>query len=515
MSSWYFSEDDDRLICPEQIVQLTPKAAAVLCCLNRHKGEIVAIETFLEEVWPGIHVSPDLVREYVHDLRAALKDEARQPKFIETVRGKGFRLIGEIEALPSDSVPNTLAREQENRPTVAVLRPVTSEDKDVRDIADAVASDIINRLARFHYVGVVARQSTFSSAEVTDLRTFARDVHADYILESNFARLANVIRTRLQLVDAETGKNLWGERFDLDGNDPLATVDEIANTVVLALTGWHGELHRAEFKSVKRKRKNKLNAFEHFILGCDLEMRLDAENLRRSLSHLEISVQLDPTFARAWLVYALELRWAYAVIPGRDLSYLERANKAFETAFNLAPTDPVNLALMSMNTARIGNLDAALTMLARAEASMAGDSDAMVCIATAISVLTDDVEKACNIIDTVVQANHAPPSWFYFAEAGIAFMAGQYERCISSSLSGPQEISALVFRCLSYAMLGHSKEALVAHRDLISTFPNVDFERFANSFPIVSKIRRESYDDAVNRLKESLAATMTSSGAVV
>lgn len=75
MSDWYFSEADDRLIRPEQIVQLTPKASAVLACLQRHKGEVVDTETFLREVWPGLHVTPDLVREYIHDLRAALSDD--------------------------------------------------------------------------------------------------------------------------------------------------------------------------------------------------------------------------------------------------------------------------------------------------------------------------------------------------------------------------------------------------------------------------------------------------------
>lgn len=514
MSNWYFSEDDDRLICPEQVIQLTPKAAAVLSCLTRHKGDIVTTDTFLDEVWPGIHVTPDLVREYIHDLRAALGDEARSPKFIETVRGKGFRLIGEIRSGATGSPTVKRLGEKETRPTVAVLRPVTSDDDNTRDIADAVASDIINRLAQFHYVGVVARQSSFSSNEVTDLRAFARDVQADYILESNIERFGEVLRTHMQLVDAKTGKNLWGTRLDLNATEKLAAVDEITTTVVLALTGWHGELHRAEFKTVTRKRNSKLNAFEHFILGCDLEMRLDAENLRHSLSHLEKSVELDPTFARAWLVYALELRWAYAVIPGRDRTFLAKSREAFETAFNLAPADPVNLALVAMNTARLGNLGGALTMLAQAEASMTGDSDAMVCVATAIAVLTDDIDKALGIFDTVVQSNHARPSWFNFSEAVIAFMAGQYARSISSSLSGPQEISALIFRCLSHAKLGQSAAALAAHRDLIATFPDVDFERFASNFPIKSPARRKSYDDAVKRLNKSINAVQEQPGRI-
>ncbi len=500
MSAWYFSEEDSRLICPEQVVQLTAKAAGVLNCLRNHKGSVVTTQMFLDEVWPGLNVTPDLVREYIHDLRAALNDDPKKPRFIETVRGKGFRLISDIEIADPEMMLKDAVPVREHRPTVAVLKPVVHGDEVVTNIAESVASEIINQLARFHYVGVIARQSTFSPREVTDIRTFARDVNAGYILESNFTLTGAIVRARIQLVDAATGQNLWGDRLDISKDDPMTAVDQISNMVVLAVTGWNGELHRAEFKTVTRKREANLNAFEHFILGCDLEMRLDPDNLQRSLYHLEKSVEIDPTFSRAWLILALELRWAYAVIPGRDRTYLDKSRKAFETAFNLAPTDPVNIALVAMNTARTGSLETARTMLARAEATMTGDSDAMVCVATAKSVLTDDVEGACAIFDRILHLNNAPPSWIYFAEAGLAFMAGQYERSISASYAGPQEISALVFRCLSYAKLKQEKHAFDAHRVLITTFPKLDFRRFADKFPIASTARRAEYDEAVEEL---------------
>lgn len=509
MQTWYFSEDDGRVACPEQSIQLTPKAAAVLACLMRHEGEVVPIETFLEEVWPGLHVTADLVREYVSDLRAALHDDARNPRYIETVRGKGFRLMGGIDLATPEILADAPPVEEENRPTIAVLKPIASGDEEFRQFAENLASDIINHLARFHYIGVVARHSTFTAEEVTDLRAFARDVEADYVLESNFAVLGGKALVRFQLVDGETGRNLWGERFNYDLADLLAASDEICNSVVLAMTGWHGELHRAEYKTITRRRSGDLNAFEHFVLGCDLEMRLDAEGLARSLHHLEQSVTLDPSFARAWLVYALALRWAYAVIPGRNRSYLDRSQHAFETAFNLAPTDPVTLALISMKFAREGGLDTALAILGRAEATMAGDSDAMVCVATAKSVLTDEIERAREIFEGALKASKTPPSWFYFAGAGLFFMAGDYERCISSARSGPQEISALIFRCLSHAMLGQSELARIAHEDLMTAFPNVDFVRFAKNFPIVSEPRRREYNEAVERLKAILAESQS------
>ncbi|SIS95635.1 Transcriptional regulatory protein, C terminal [Roseivivax lentus] len=502
MTDWYFSEEDRRLVSPERVVQLTAKAAQVFACLERHKGEIVSVDTVLEEVWAETHVTPDLVREYIHDLRIALGDDPRRPRYIETVRGKGFRLIGDIEP-GADAAASLAQGEGEYRPTVAVLKPPLTQDPLLNDLADQVASEVINHLARFHYIGVVARQSAIPSGEIGDIRSFARDVNASYILEAGYTRLGDDVRTRVQLVEAARGRSLWGTRLDLGAGDAGRLVDDISSTIVFALTGWHGELHRAEYKSAARKNPVQLNAFEHFVLGCDLEMRLDADSLQRSIAHLEQSVRLDPTFSRAWLVYALELRWAYSVVPGRDRRFLETSDHAFRTAFKLAPTDPVNLALMAMNTARIGNLAGGLALLDRAEASMLGDSDAMVCVATAKAALTDDADGAVAVLDSVLRQNKTPPSWVYFAEAGIAFLSGDHERCISSSWSAPEEISAMAFRCLSLAMLGRGEEAVAEETKLKSTFPDFDFMRFADNFPICCPARQQEYFAAVERLMSS------------
>lgn len=507
MQTWYLAERDGIVICPEQVVQLTPKAAKVLSCLLRHKGEIVPTETFLDEVWAGLNVTPDLVREYVSDLRAALHDSARRPRYIETVRGKGFRLIGAVEVADADMASGKDNRTSGNRATVALLKPSVSGGEQMRAFSDEVASEIINHLARFHDIGVVARHSSFAAEQVTDLRAFARDVDANYILESSVAQFGPSVRVRFQLVDADTGRSLWAERFDINEDAGADEADSIANTVVIALTGWHGELHRAQFKTINRKRETDLNAFEHFILGCDLELRFDAESLGQTIHHLERSVELDPTFARAWLVLALELQWAFDVMPWCDKSYLERSAQAFEEAFKLAPGDPVTLAIYALKVAREGHVENAIGMLQKAAASMEGDADAMVCVATSNAVITDNIAAARALFDAALAANPTPPSWYYFVEARIAFLNREYDRCIECSHLGPQQISALIFRTLSHAMREEVELARLAYDDLLAAYPEADFVQFADYFPIANPARRGEYDDAVKRLMAQLKDT--------
>lgn len=113
---WMLDVLESRLKGDRRSVPITPKAASVLLCLIRRKGEIVGREAILSEVWDGVTVTPDLVREYVFDLRAALGDDPKRPRFIETIRGRGYRLVGDVGATAVDGATRSARRE--SRPSV-------------------------------------------------------------------------------------------------------------------------------------------------------------------------------------------------------------------------------------------------------------------------------------------------------------------------------------------------------------------------------------------------------------
>ena len=104
MTHWVLDLKDGRLSSDKATTQLSPKSAAVLTCLLNHAGQLVPREGILDEVWGDLHVSPDLVREYIHELRRALGDDAKAPKYIETVGRRGFRLIGGVTTTSADTL---------------------------------------------------------------------------------------------------------------------------------------------------------------------------------------------------------------------------------------------------------------------------------------------------------------------------------------------------------------------------------------------------------------------------
>jgi hypothetical protein len=84
-------------------VQLEPKMMDVLVRLARTAGEVVSREDLIDAVWPEVFISESVLTRAIAGLRRALGDDARSPRFIETISKRGYRLIGSGPAPPQVS----------------------------------------------------------------------------------------------------------------------------------------------------------------------------------------------------------------------------------------------------------------------------------------------------------------------------------------------------------------------------------------------------------------------------
>lgn len=82
----------------KQEIHVTPKSLAVLCRLLDRSGEIVTREELFRDVWPDTAVSDASLTTCIQELRRALDDDARHPKYIETVHRRGFRFLAAASA---------------------------------------------------------------------------------------------------------------------------------------------------------------------------------------------------------------------------------------------------------------------------------------------------------------------------------------------------------------------------------------------------------------------------------
>jgi DNA-binding winged helix-turn-helix (wHTH) protein len=85
----------------ERRILLTPKAFAMLRYLVEHARRLVTREEMLEALWPETYVQPEVLKSHIRDIRAALGDDARSPRFIETLPRRGYRFIAQV----NDPIP--------------------------------------------------------------------------------------------------------------------------------------------------------------------------------------------------------------------------------------------------------------------------------------------------------------------------------------------------------------------------------------------------------------------------
>ena len=87
-----------------KVVALPPTPFAVLCALVRLPGTLFSKNALLDEVWGHQFVSDSVLKTVISELRTLLDDDARQPRFIETVSRRGYRFIAAVNPSPSGSL---------------------------------------------------------------------------------------------------------------------------------------------------------------------------------------------------------------------------------------------------------------------------------------------------------------------------------------------------------------------------------------------------------------------------
>lgn len=132
VGDWLVAPRGNRLRGPKGTVRLEPKVMQVLECLAAHPGRTVTKEEFMERVWEGTVVSDDVLARCISELRKVFSDNPRRPKYIETIRKSGYRLIAPVSA------PDEIPSPPEVLPSVEVDVPSASESVDDQEAEEFV-----------------------------------------------------------------------------------------------------------------------------------------------------------------------------------------------------------------------------------------------------------------------------------------------------------------------------------------------------------------------------------------
>jgi DNA-binding winged helix-turn-helix (wHTH) protein/tetratricopeptide (TPR) repeat protein len=117
-------EQDARLMRGGEPVSIAPRPFALLCALARTPQKLVTKNALLDSVWGHRFVSESVLKSTISELRAALQDDAKQPRFIETVSRRGYRFIGTVSALATPGADEAPASASVAAPSLPAASPM-------------------------------------------------------------------------------------------------------------------------------------------------------------------------------------------------------------------------------------------------------------------------------------------------------------------------------------------------------------------------------------------------------
>jgi adenylate cyclase len=214
-----------------------------------------------------------------------------------------------------------------DKPSVAVL-PFTnmSSDPEQEFFADGIAEDIITALSRYPSLFVIARNSSFTyKGRAVDVKQVGRELGVRYVLEGSLRKAGSRIRATAQLIEAETGKHVWAERYDRDLADIFAVQDEITEAVTVAIAPAIAD---AELQRAMRKPPGSLDAWGAYQRGLWHLGKFSADDTALAEQFFQQAITLDPTFAGGFHgLAAAQLQSANTFLT-RDLSDTLRSAEA-------------------------------------------------------------------------------------------------------------------------------------------------------------------------------------------
>ena len=171
--------------------------------------------------------------------------------------------------------------------------------------AHGVVEDLVTALSRFRSFTVMARNSSFGDeGKAVDVRQFAREVGARYVLEGSVRRSGSRLRVSAQLIDGSTEAHLWAQNFDGPVEDIFDVQDRITESVVGILAP---QIHAAEVARARSKRPDGLDAYDLYLQGSAKINTLHPVDSAAGIALLERAIALDPEFAAAIATEA----WAF------------------------------------------------------------------------------------------------------------------------------------------------------------------------------------------------------------
>ncbi|MCK1354207.1 winged helix-turn-helix domain-containing protein [Bradyrhizobium sp. CW7] len=293
-----FTLDTDRreLRHGAEMISVTPQVFDLLNYLIRNRERVVSKDELIARVWNGRIVSDAALTTRLNAARSAIGDTGEKQQLIKTLPRKGFRFVGAVQEArrPANDTVRAVERTGDTPPRLSiVVLPFTnlSGDREQDYFADGVTDSLTTDLSRISGSFVIARNSAASyKGKAVDVRQVGRELNVRYVLEGSVQCSGSRLRMNVQLIDAESGRHLWAERFE----KPVVDLFDMQDEIIARLANTLGaQLIEAEARRAERTVHP--DAMDLYFQGRAWLMKgFSLECVTQARSFFERSLEFDP-----------------------------------------------------------------------------------------------------------------------------------------------------------------------------------------------------------------------------
>lgn len=376
--------------------------------------------------------------------------------------------------------------------TIAVL-PLESHSRLPADqaVSDGVTDDIIERLSRFRDLCVISRHSTFrcralahAPAEIGQL------LGVRYVALGSMRRGGDRLRIVMQLLEAETGRLVWSDRFDGSVADVFDFQDEVADTIAARLAS---QVSTAERRRILSSRAPQVGAYGLVLRGQDLMIRYQREANTHARHLFEEAAQLDPEYGRVYsgLSRTFSVAWRYRWAPEPDGS-LERATLLAQQAIERDEQDSRGFAELGYAYLYQKRHREALESYERALLLNPNDADVLALMTDALTCV-GELDRAVASIQRAMRLNPCYPDWYLWNYAETLFDLERYGDVIGTLSKMRDLTEGHRLLAASHALLGQVDEAR-HHADAVRrVHPEFSLKEWLQVPPNVESASQQKY----------------------
>ncbi len=385
---------------------------------------------------------------------------------------------------PAPPVANRAAAEAPRQGPVIAVLPFSNLSGDPKQeyFSDGLTEDILTELSRTRDISVVARNLTFDlKGQPADVAKLRQDLKADYVLEGSVQRSGDHLRVTAQLVDTDSGRHIWADRFDREMSDVLIVQDELVSEIIAKLTGGFGVIEVAESRSAKRKSADEVEAYDLVLRAQDvMRPEWSRKTFGAAKAMLREAIGLDPVNARAH----------------RELAYLSALGGVFR--FDSVSTPPQEITAQAVKSVQLAPADARARMVAAAAYFWTGqldlfeheakqaldlapyDAEILATVGTMIAK-SGQWERGVPMVERAYALNaYAATGWYQSTKALEAYLKGDYEHALAFLRQSTDQGTFYVYLeyIPIYGQLGRRDDALAAWRKLLEEEPTASIDTF-------------------------------------